>query len=517
MNDQIDYLVLGSGLSALTFSALMARKKAKVKILEAHEFFGGYGHTFAVGQYRFNAQFHYVASCGEGGIVNQFLKKLGLDKEITFNRFDAEGYDRVYCGQKKLLIPYGYDQLQKNMLEMCPEASKEVINFVDLLKAFGKAADCFPRHLHQSYQMLKAIPSYWKLFKYREATLQDVFDACHLPKILQTLVAGQLIDYMLPPKDLSFLVWAALFNAYYNGAYYPAKHYEGVIEGIVKSIQNDGGELYSNERVVEFITEGKTVKGVYTQSVDPETGMFSGPKKAHYAKNIICNFDPKTAAEMISLDKFSKKVRHALDYDYSYSSFVLYGVVKDIDLRKYGFGNWNIWHCEEDHNTAFKAMYEDCDYSKPHFAMNSKSLQTEDSGNCNREGCLNFQICTVANYEYWKTLKLRDPKAYNIKKKEVLDQLLDVVEKHYVPGIREHLVLKMTGSPTTNERYVNSPLGSSYGVNLTPRNFQYSNKLTSHTSLDNFYFCSAASGAAGFSGTISTGVQLYEKFTGDYL
>jgi phytoene dehydrogenase-like protein len=517
MEDKVDYLVLGSGLSSLSFSSLMAQKKHSIKILESHEFFGGYGHTFPVGEYRFNAQLHYVAGCGEGAIVNVLLKKLGLEKKVTFNRLNAEGYDRVYCGDKKLYIPYGYDKLQHNMEAICPESKAGIKKFIDILFDFQNAADCFPRHLSQSYQIAKALPSYWRLYKYRKSTLQDVFDKCELPKVLQTLVAGQLIDYMLPPKELSFLVWAALFNAYNNGAFYATHHYESFINAIVNSIQGNGGLLIPNERVVEFITEGNTVIGVYSQSVDPETGIASGPKKPHYGKNIICNFDPKVAAGMISPEKFSQKVSRALEYDYSPSSFVLYGVVKDLDLSRHGFGDWNIWHCQEDHNEAFRAMYHDADYSKPYFGMNCRSLHTSDQSNCNREGCQIFQICTVANYEYWKTLKIRDHKAYNLKKKEVLDCLLDTVEKHYVPDIKSHLALKMTGTPTTNERYVNSPMGGSYGVNLTPKNFQFSRKLTSHTSLNNFYFCSAASGAGGFSGTISTGIQLYEKLAKDYI
>ena len=271
MKEQVDYLVLGSGLSSLSFSALMAKNKRTVKVLEAHEYFGGYGHTFPVGDYKFNAQLHYVTSCGEGQIVHTFLKNLGLEKVVTFNRLNPEGYDRVYCGDKRLYIPYGYDKLQKNMEEVCPNAVNEIGLFIDLLKNFNKAAEVFPRHLNKSYQIYKALPSFWKLFKYRNATLQEVFDACQLPKILQTLVAGQLIDYMLPPEELSFLVWAALFNAYCNGAYFATKQFEHVIDSLVKSIRDDGGELYPNEQVVDFIREGKTIKGVYTQSVDPKT------------------------------------------------------------------------------------------------------------------------------------------------------------------------------------------------------------------------------------------------------
>ena len=47
MNDRpTDYLVLGSGLAGLSFAALMAKAGKKVKVIEAHEFPGGYGHTF---------------------------------------------------------------------------------------------------------------------------------------------------------------------------------------------------------------------------------------------------------------------------------------------------------------------------------------------------------------------------------------------------------------------------------------------------------------------------------------
>ncbi|MDP1835486.1 MAG: NAD(P)/FAD-dependent oxidoreductase [Chlamydiales bacterium] len=512
---EVDYLVLGSGLSSLAFASLMAKKGHSVKVLEAHEHFGGYAHTFAVGDYRFNAQLHYVTSCGEGDILPLLLNRLNLD--IKFHRMSDEGFDRVYCADKCLLHPNGLENFHQNLKKLSPEHTKSINAFMEILYTFRRAADVFPRHQRHSYRIVKELPSYLKMFKYRNATLQDVFDQCDLPKILQGLIAGQLINYMLPPNQLSFLIWATLFNCYCKGAYYPEKHFEHFVESLVDSIKSAGGELIANEQVVSFIMDGKAVKGVTTQRVNPKTGVAEGPSKTYYAKTVICNFDPKKAADMIGIDHFSKKVRRALDYDYSWSSFVLYGVVKGLDLRKHGFGNWNVWHCQEDQNAAFEAMYHNIDYSKPHFAMNCRSLHTDDNSHCLKDDSQIFQICTVGNYEYWRTLKLRDHRAYYRKKQEVLDQLLDVVEKHYIPEIRSHLALKMAGTPTTNAHYVWAPQGGSYGVNLTPRNFQYSRKLSHETSLPNFYFCSAASGAGGFGGTITTGVALYEKLTGDFL
>lgn len=517
MSSKYDYLVLGSGLSALTFSALMAKRGHSVKILEAHEHFGGYGHTFDFGDFSFNAQLHYVFSCGEGEAVHNFLKRLNLQDDVRFNLLNPEGFDRVYCDGKSLNIPYGLEKLQENMCEVCPESKQNIAKFIDVLRDFRDVVKRFPKHYGQAYHMIPVLPALARIFKYRNATLQEVFDATGLPKILQTLVSGQILDVMLPPNDLSFLVWASLFNAYSRGAYFPEKQFSYYVDNVVESIKKNGGELSCNEQVVSFIKEGNRIVGVKTRSVDPKKGIPFGPEKEHYGKTIICNFDPKVAAEMIGIEQFSSSVRRKLDYDYSYSSFALYGIVEGIDLAEHGFGDWNIWHCQPDHNKAFHEMYDLGDYSNPYFAMNCRSLHTTDRSNTRRDNTQVFQMLTVGNYEYWKQLKISDHVAYNKKKKEVLDNMLDIVEKEYVPNIREHLIFKMTGSPTTNERFVWAPKGGSYGVNLTPRNFMYRNKLTYDSSIPNFYFCSAAAGLGGFGGTALTGTALYEKLTGDYL
>ena len=82
---KVDYLIVGSGLSALVFGALMANSGKTVQILEAHEYPGGFGHTFTMAKkYKFNAQFHYVWDCGPGQLVDRVLKKLDLNKDATY-------------------------------------------------------------------------------------------------------------------------------------------------------------------------------------------------------------------------------------------------------------------------------------------------------------------------------------------------------------------------------------------------------------------------------------------------
>ena len=44
-----EFVVVGSGLSALAFAAIMAKSGRRVVVLEAHDKPGGYAHTFDVG------------------------------------------------------------------------------------------------------------------------------------------------------------------------------------------------------------------------------------------------------------------------------------------------------------------------------------------------------------------------------------------------------------------------------------------------------------------------------------
>ena len=121
---------------------------------------------------------------------------------------------------------------------------------------------------------------------------------------------------------------------------------------------------------------------------------------------------------------------------------------------------------------------------------------------------------TVANYDYWRALKNRDEKAYKKEKMNILWSIVDQVQQHYIPDFRKHMVFKMTGSPTTSERYCWCPEGNSYGSNMSPKHIGLG-RLTHETSLKNFYFCNASSGFAGFAGTFWTGAALYQRLTGD--
>ncbi len=505
-----DYLVLGSGLSALVFSALMAKSGKTVQVLEAHEHPGGFGHTFTMAKkYTFNAQLHYVWDCGEGHTVNRVLKKLNLDQAIAFERYDPDGFDHMRMPGYALDIPSDSQELIRRLSQLFPQDAASIRRFVEEVQRTSKGLQQLapPIHpvdlLHHGGEVLTAI-------QYLNSTLQQVFDKFKLPQAAQTLLALQWPDFLLPPNQLSFYAWVILFTGYQQGAFYPTQHFEHVIDSLVQVISNHGGEVRLNFEVTDFVCKDRRIVAVKARDrIRKQTQEFT-------AETIICNIDPQKAAKMIGLENFSRAIRQKLNYEYSPSNYMAYCVVKDLDLRDYGFGRWNTFHSgHHDLNQAFQQMYEKHDFSNPSFAITTPTLLTEKKRDC-PEDCQIIEFLTVANYAYFKQLRDRDRKAYYQKKAEILESILDIVENQYVPNFRKHLVFKITGSPTTNERFCWCPNGNSYGSSLTPRNMGLG-RLNYHSSLKNLYFCNASSGYPGFAATFWTGALLYQTLSGDLI
>ena len=364
-----DYLIVGSGLSALVFGALMANNGKTVQILEAHEHPGGFGHTFTLAnKYSFNAQLHYVWDCGEGQTVNRVLKKLGLDREVTFERYDPDGFDHMRMPGYKLNMPSDPEELIRRLSTLFPDDSDRIRQFVNAVETTGAGLKKLLPPI-KPWELLKHPTKVLGTAQYLNSTLQDVFDKFKLPQAAQTLLALQWFDFLLPPDQLSFYAWVALIKGYQAGAFYATQHFEQVINSLVEAIESRGGQVLLNHEVTQFKLTGRTVTGV--EAIDlltHETHEFTG-------ENVICNIDPQRAAKMIGESKFSLKVRRKLDYEYSASNFMAYCVVKDLDLRDYGFGKWNLFHSgHQNLNEAFAQMYDRHDFSNPSFGIATPTL-----------------------------------------------------------------------------------------------------------------------------------------------
>jgi all-trans-retinol 13,14-reductase len=499
---EYDYVIIGTGSAALAAGALLAHAGKKICMLEAHDIPGGYLQSFRAGDFYFCAQVHYIWGAAPGGKVYEFLKKIGLEQDITFELLDKEGYDHMVMPDgTRVKIPYGFDQLVENVCEVYPDQRKAMEKFVGQL-----------RKIRHEFQYLPERPrwyDYWKVFKlrtilkYRKASLQDLFDECDLSKEAQAVLCANAGDFMLPPERLSLFMYTALFGGYNTGAYYPTKHFKYYVDRLAQFItDHEGCHIYYETEVDKIETDGDNVVSVGTKN-----------GKTFTANNYICNADPQKMSHLIGQEKWNETERSKLNYEYSQSGVVIYLGLKDIDLRDYGFGSFNIWHLTQwDMNKMWKEQAK-VDFTSPWIFLSTPTLHTTAPGTA-PEGMQILEIAAYADYGPFEKAKQQSYAEYMKLKLAAANRMLEIVEKDYIPDLKKHIVVKTIGTSTTSEDFVLAPQGNAYGSNMTPEQVSF-NRLKAETPFTNFWWCNASSGWAGMYGTVATGMQLYMDLTGD--
>jgi all-trans-retinol 13,14-reductase len=502
---QYDYVIVGTGMSALSVGSLLAHSGFKVCMLEAHDIPGGYAHSFEMNDFYFCAQVHYIWGCAPKQPIYEFLKYLGLQDEIKFVPYNPDGYDHMVMPDgKKVKIPYGYAKLTENIEAAYPGQRNNLQRFFGILDQLQKELSLLPASEIPWWKKLTESYKFLTLIKYRNKTLQNVFDECHLSKEAQAVLNANTGDLMCPPNKLSIFAFLGLFGGYNKGAYYPEKHFKFFIDRLAKFItEHKGCHIYYEAEVVEINTSDSKVTGVKTKD-----------GKTFKAANYICNMDPQKASYLIGRDHFPKKDIEALSYKYSPSSLMIYLGVKGIDLRDYGFGNHNIWHLEQwDINKSWDEIKVN-NYEKPWMFFSTPTLHT-NYGGVAPEGCQILEMGTAANYGYFKKLYDENPHEYRKEKRNLANRLIKIASEKYIPNLEKHIALKVVGSPVTNETFCYAPYGNCYGSDMTPENVGLG-RLKSQSPWKNFYWCNASSGFPGIYGTTINGMNLYSQLTGDH-
>jgi len=500
-----DDLVIGAGMAGLGVAALLAKSGRRVLVLEAHDVPGGNAHTFAIRDFRFCAQVHYIFGCGEGQTLDRLLRRLGVLESVPFVRLDSEGYDHIVVAGERVRIPNGLSRYREQLVRRYPQWRAPILGYFEVLMAVRDEldrSDDLPAAM-TPLDVLRSGFRFRHLLRYARSTLENVYDALHMPQRLRAILAGQAGDYLLPPRDVSFLLHAALVCAYDRGAYYPRNHYASLVDALTDSIRMTPGCAVLLEHEVDRIH----VDGGHVTGVTAENG------RSFTARRYISNMDPRVTAKLVGEEHLRRDARH-LRYEYSASTVTMYLGVRGIDLRDHGFGSFNVWHYpHDDINQIYDDQLRRHDLGNPWLFLSTPTLHSDAPGLC-PPGTQILEVATCADYSYFAELRERDRRAYNVEKRKVREAMLDVIESRYIPQIRDHLAIRIVGTPTTNAHYCRAPEGNAYGAALDPAHVTLGRKPF-QTSLSNLWMANASAGMPSVAGALGAGMQLYGRLTGD--
>jgi len=261
----IDYIVIGSGLSGLYAAALLSKVGKRVLVLEQHYIAGGCTHSFkSKNGYEFDTGVHYVGS------INFFGKLLDLvtgERKIEWVKMGSEAdsfcYDEVKLGKDAPLnFCAGRESFKKMLFEEFPNEKDSIEAYFDLVDRVSPLSKFYyyGKLFHPVIEWILNCTVNREYFKWANKTTDSVLAELTQNKRLRAVLTAQYGDYGLPPALSSFVIHAMLVNHYSDGAWYPVKGSQEISRAIIPTIEDAGGGVLTSVCVENIVIKnGKTV------------------------------------------------------------------------------------------------------------------------------------------------------------------------------------------------------------------------------------------------------------------
>ena len=499
---QYDYVIIGAGIGGLFTGALLAQSGNSVCILEQHLVPGGYGHSFKRKGYTFCAELHYIWNVGQNEDMGHILRLLEINNDVAFTQLNEECYDRFDFPGFTYKLGRGFKNNVIKLSKIFPDHRKSIETYYYIIGKLHDEMKALPLSLSLGDILLK-IQKYKNIIKYRHWTTQKLFDYLKFPHELQSILAGQSGNLLVPPNRASLLVHSAMVTGLDKGASVPTISYRHVFETVVKKIQS------TRNCKVKFKTEIISLqidKNRVTRAITKNEDEFLG-------RNFIFNGDPNNLFNLLPKNALGFRFRKKLNYSYSPSAFTVYLGIKNLDLTNYGFGAWNVWNYSSlDINKIFIDQLDDSNFDNPSLFISTPTLH-RNKGVIAPQNCDQMVICTMCDYNYFSELMAKGKESYLKEKERITKLILEKIKSRYIDVLYDHLDIVEAGTPLTMERFVFTPMGNSYGADLTPENYRIG-KINYKTPIKNLFLVGATACIPSFAGGIHFSGLLFEKLTG---
>uniref|UniRef100_A0A0B7AWV0 Amine oxidase domain-containing protein n=1 Tax=Arion vulgaris TaxID=1028688 RepID=A0A0B7AWV0_9EUPU len=522
--ENIDVIIIGSGIGGLTAGVLLTRAGKTVLVLEQHDQAGGCCHSFLEKGFEFDTGIHYI-----GGLQDSSVNRILLDQltcgQLRWAKLD-DAYDTVALGKastaKLFHMRSGRDQFYENLIDHFPKERVAILSYKNLVK---DAADSFYGIVALKVwsrllvRVLLTTGVYHILFKcyrkrYTSKTLQEVLDQLTDNKELKLVLSYTCGDYGVLPKDAPFILHAILVNHYENGAYYPTNGPSEIAFHMVQSIRKGGGSVLMQAPVTKILCDsgGKAV-GVQVgkKAVDVRAKyIISDAGVVNTFKRLL----PENVAKASSIYPLIDKVGQSASF---FTAFVdLEGSSSDLKLPA-----GNVWLYETDDINKTVAEYlnlkvDEIESAEIPFAYISFPSAKDPEWEKKFPGKSSALIITFANFEWFK--ELRDERVKN--RGELYDSIKDTFCRKLwqkcvdlYPHLDGKKIYNGAGTPLTTQYYMSSTKGEMYGLDQRKERFSADvvMKLRPETDIKGLYLTGQDVMTCGFVSSLLMGVICTSK------
>ncbi len=498
-NDHYDVIIIGSGMSGLTCSSLLALEGKKVLMLEKHFKFGGYTHTFKRNGFEWDVGIHYIGSVHKKNTFSRRVFDKISNNKLKWNKMSLN-YDRIIFPDKCYDFIAPKKKFIEKIKEYFPKNTSDIDHYIDMLREVNKSSLNF-----FAAKALSGISEFMlrpfltrKFLKYADMTTYQALSSITSNEKLISVLTGQWGDYGMPPKESSFVIHCMIANHYLDGASYPVGGSRNIAETIIPVIKKHGGEVVKNCGVDKIWIKNGKLKGVILESgekissdkVISTTGVHNTIKKLGENKKFLNYYEKK-------IDSVEPSSGHACLYIGFDDSSENLGI-KDTNLWVYPSYNHdqNVIDFNKDQNNDFPVLYMSFASSKdPEWNKNYPSKSTMEV----------IVPSRFENYEKWANKSWRKRgQEYEHYKEELSQRIIKQVYKH-CPYLKNKISFYELSTPLSTKSLANYRFGELYGINHTPQRFKQK-WLKPKTPIKNLFLSGQDIVTVGLVGALSSGV-----------
>eukprot|EP01129_Flabellula_baltica_P015894 TRINITY_DN8251_c0_g1_i1.p1 TRINITY_DN8251_c0_g1~~TRINITY_DN8251_c0_g1_i1.p1 ORF type:complete len:582 (-),score=137.12 TRINITY_DN8251_c0_g1_i1:17-1762(-) len=472
--DDYDAIVIGSGLSGLTCASVLGNYGKRVLVLEQNGTAGGSTHVFRKrdkvtgNSYTWDTGLHYVGEAEKFQKILDFItyqpgsvqfEKLGTEE-------DGYVYDRIILETPtedfEHVFRAGRENYLNDLIEKFPEEERAIRNWLDAVETMSSQS----RYIVVGQLLPGILSTIWKkivcrkFFKLYSMTPIEVLNQWTDNKKLIAVLTSQFGDYGSTPDISSFYYHSAVVNHFIEGGYYPIGSAETIGAEIITNIMSRGGEVVVKAPVKQILVENQKAVGVELVSgekIYAETIISSAGVQNTY-NNLLPNPPYKD-----ELPDWKPSTGHI------YAFVGLEGSGEELGLPNYN--NW-ILSCDEDYDVvkACNEFYDnpfECDRSLCFVNCPSMKDPLSKQESPNSSTVILLTEGREEWFEEWKDFKKgKRGDDYTALKEIFKERLLRTLYKHY-PKCEGRVRICLTATPLTNEHYLSTWKGCSYGLQHT--------------------------------------------------
>ena len=508
--EKFDAIIIGSGVGGLSCAASLAMCNYKVLVLEKNRSLGGSMGTFTepeTGNWSWSPGVQWVCDYSKTSVDYMLLKAI-TDGNVSFSPLDDEcqikyfpdlNYQFTFINDKGKL-------LTKLKTEF-PNESKKIDLYFKYLDILAKKSGMFS--LPKMFSPAIAKFMFWfsrtfKMLPHMDKSVPEVLDTTLKieDKKLRAILLSFSHYFGIPLDETPFPFYAYAQNMQFKGMFYPDGGGQALVDALVTSITQKGGEVRQASGVKKILFKDNKAIGVET-----EDGIDI------YADTIISSIGiNETLSGLVPKEEQPARLVKALAEHTSVPSFLLLLLGFEGDLSSFGIKRSAYKTIIGDPSTMSRNPTEKgwvCD----DVTISFPSLLNVEHQNPDYHTA---ELHHETRYEYFEKYEgKQDSDEYKQITEQIKVHFLNHLNEKF-PGIREHVGYSRLITPLDVKNFTHHDKGSMFGLDIHKAD---NPELSPMSGIKNLFFTGEdifAQGLTPLNGVISasvvTGKNLIRRF-----